>query len=143
MENRLFEVNSINTGVPHVVHFVNDLEHFDVFYVGRMIRYHEQYQPAGTNANFVEVIDKKTIKVRTYERGVEDETMACGTGSVASALISSWKGLVESPVDVRVKSGEILKIYFDKTERGFEKIYLEGRATVVYRGMLWDEAYQS
>jgi diaminopimelate epimerase len=143
VDNRCFEVDSINTGVPHVVCFVDDLDNYDVFHIGKIIRYHERYQPAGANANFVEVVDKKTLKVRTYERGVEDETMACGTGSVAAALISSWKGFVASPVDVHVKSGEILKVYFGKTDRGFEKIYLEGKAAVVYQGMLWDEAHQS
>ncbi|MDD5712254.1 MAG: diaminopimelate epimerase [Smithellaceae bacterium] len=142
IEDHPFEVNSINTGVPHVVHFVNNLDQYDVFKIGRLIRYHKLYQPAGTNANFVEVIDKHTIRIRTYERGVEDETLACGTGSVASALISSWKGLIESPVDVRVKSGEVLKIYFTKTEKGFHNIYLEGRTRVVYQGLLWDEAYK-
>ncbi len=135
-------VSSINTGVPHVVHFVDDLEHFAVFATGRMIRYHEHYQPAGTNANFVQVVDGHTIRVRTYERGVEDETLACGTGSVASALISSGKGLVASPVDVLVQSGEVLKIYFEKTETGFKNVYLEGGTKVVYQGSLWEEAYK-
>jgi diaminopimelate epimerase len=142
VEERPLEISQINTGVPHAVHFVNDLDPFDVLHIGRIIRYHPQYQPEGTNANFVEVIDKKTIRVRTYERGVEDETLACGTGAVASALISSWKGLIESPVNVRVRSGETLRIYFKKTDQGFEDIYLEGKAKVVYEGLIWDEAYK-
>jgi diaminopimelate epimerase len=143
VEGQLLEISRINTGVPHVVHFVNDLDLFDVFHVGRILRYHEQFQPEGTNANFVEIVDKGSIRVRTYERGVEDETLACGTGAVASALISSWKGLIESPVNVRVRSGETLKIYFQKTEIGFREIYLEGKTTMVYEGRIWDEAYQS
>jgi diaminopimelate epimerase len=134
--------NSINTGVPHVVCFVDDLEHFDVFNTGRRIRYHEHYQPAGTNTNFVKTVDGHTIKVRTYERGVEDETLACGTGSVAAALISCRHGLVSPPVDVLVQSGETLKIYFDRTETGFKNVYLEGGAKVVYEGCLWEEAYK-
>lgn len=134
-------VCSINTGVPHVVHYTGDLGAFDVFNTGRKIRYHSHYQPAGTNANFVTVTDRHALRIRTYERGVEDETLACGTGSVAAALISSRKGWVDSPVAVTVKSGEILKIYFDKTEKGFEKVYLEGKAAVVYEGKLWEEAY--
>jgi diaminopimelate epimerase len=133
-------ISSINTGVPHVVCFVDDLEHFDVFNAGRMIRYHEHYRPAGTNANFVRVVDGHTLRVRTYERGVEDETLACGTGSVASALIAYRKGLVAPPVDVLVQSGERLRIYFDVTETGFENVYLEGAAKVVYQGLLWEES---
>jgi len=141
IDGRDYTVNSINTGVPHVVFYVEDLDAFDVFYVGRNIRYHDQYQPRGTNANFVKSLDRRNMMVRTYERGVEDETLACGTGSVASVLISAAKGLVDSPVAVQVKSGEKLNIYFEKTATGFEKIYLEGKAKVVYEGRLWDEAY--
>jgi diaminopimelate epimerase len=135
-------VSSINTGVPHVVHFVRDPDHFDVFATGRAIRYHEHYQPAGTNANFASLIDGHTLRVRTYERGVEDETLACGTGSVASALIAAKKGFVESPVDVCVQSGETLRIHFTPTAAGFTKVYLEGMTKVVYQGSLWDEAWK-
>jgi diaminopimelate epimerase len=135
-------VHSINTGVPHVVHFVRDPDDFAVFDTGRAIRYHEHYQPAGTNANFVAVDDQHTLRVRTYERGVEDETLACGTGSVAAALIAAKKGFVDSPVDVRVKSGELLRIHFEKTADGFAKVYLEGKTKVVYQGALWDEAWK-
>jgi diaminopimelate epimerase len=134
-------VHSINTGVPHVVHFLRDLEGFDVFNTGRAIRRHEHYQPAGTNANFAAVVNDHTLRVRTYERGVEDETLACGTGSVASALIAVRKGFVESPVDVRVQSGETLRIHVEHTEEGFKKVYLEGKTKVVYQGNLWDEAW--
>ena len=141
IENTTLFVHSINTGVPHVVHFVRDPDDFDVFNTGRAIRRHEHYKPAGTNANFAAVLDNHTLRVRTYERGVEDETLACGTGSVASALIAARKGLVESPVDVRVQSGETLRIHFERTEEGFTKVYLEGNAKVVYQGMLWDEAW--
>ena len=140
--DRPSEISFINTGVPHVVHFVKNLNQFEVFDVGRKIRYHREFQPEGTNANFLEAIDRHTIRVRTYERGVEDETLACGTGAVASALISSLKGLAESPVDVMVKSGESLKIYFSKADQGFKDIYLEGKAKVVYEGRIWDEAYK-
>ena len=135
-------VHGVNTGVPHVVHFVRDPDDFDVVNTGRAIRRHEHYQPAGTNANFAAVLDGHTLRVRTYERGVEDETLACGTGSVASALIAARKGFVESPVDVRVRSGETLRIHFTPTEGGFEKVYLEGKTKVVYQGTLWDEAWK-
>jgi len=134
-------LNSVNTGVPHAVVIAGDIEKADVFNLGKKIRYHEAYRPAGTNANFIQIVDRKTIRVRTYERGVEDETLACGTGAVASALVSSAKGMVESPVNVLVKSGETLKIYFERNQGGFEKVYLEGPAKVVYQGTLWEEAY--
>ncbi|MCG6537863.1 MAG: diaminopimelate epimerase, partial [Syntrophales bacterium LBB04] len=135
-------VSSINTGVPHVVHYVDNLEACDVFGTGRLIRYHEHYWPAGTNANFVRVLDGHTIAVRTYERGVEAETLACGTGSVAAALISARQGLVSSPVEVIVQSGERLKIYFEERPAGYGNVYLEGGAKVVYQGLLWEEAYK-
>ncbi len=141
VDGKPIEVSFINTGVPHVVLFVTGLDGYDVFNLGRKIRYHEEFQPEGTNANFMEVIDRHTIRIRTYERGVEDETLACGTGAVASVLISSTQELVESPVDVKVKSGETLKIYFRKAGRRFEDIYLEGKANVVYEGRIWEEAF--
>ncbi|HOH73968.1 MAG TPA: diaminopimelate epimerase [Syntrophales bacterium] len=138
---RDFKVSSINTGVPHVVHYVDDLDACDVFSLGREIRYHELYRPRGTNANFVKILASGTIAVRTYERGVEDETLACGTGSVAAAIIAAAKGLASSPVDVRVKSGEILRIHFEKTGAGFRNVYLEGKTAVICSGRLWPEAY--
>ena len=101
-----------------MVVFINDVDGHDVFNMGRTIRYHGEYQPAGTNANFARVLNRHRIKLRTYERGVEDETLACGTGAVATALVASWTGLVDSPVDVLVKSEETLKIYFEKRTRG-------------------------
>ncbi|MDI6726693.1 MAG: diaminopimelate epimerase [Smithellaceae bacterium] len=135
-------LHSINTGVPHVVSYHDDLEQTDVFRLGREIRYHAAWQPAGTNANFVKVLGRHTLQVRTYERGVEDETLACGTGAVAAALISASLELVESPVEVIVRIGESLNIYFERNEAGFHKVYLEGSAQMVYEGRLWDEAYK-
>jgi diaminopimelate epimerase len=134
-------VHSVNTGVPHAVNFVDDIYNFDVFNTGREIRRHSHYFPAGTNANFVFVVNDHTLRVRTYERGVEDETLACGTGSVASALVASRMGFVKSPVSVHVQSGEVLKIYFEQTSDGFGDVYLEGSVAVVYQGSLWDEAW--
>ena len=89
--SRILKANFADTGVPHAVIFVEGLERIDVTGLGRAIRYHKQFSPKGANVNFVEIISKDLIKIRTYERGVEDETLACGTGSVASAIISSIK----------------------------------------------------
>jgi len=135
-------VSSINTGVPHVVQIVEDLEQYDVLRFGPSIRFHPVYQPDGTNANFMEVRDIHTIHIRTYERGVEDETLACGTGAVASALIGASKGLTSSPVSVHPKSGEVLTVYYEEKGSGFTDIFLEGDARVVYEGVLWEEAYE-
>ncbi len=88
---RELKVNFINTGVPHAIVFVSDLDNIDIEDIGREIRFHKQFSPAGTNVDFVEILDKNFIKVRTYERGVEAETLACGTGSIASAIVSNFK----------------------------------------------------
>ena len=136
------QMHFINTGVPHAIEFVDKASSVAVKDLGKKIRFHAQFQPAGTNANFVQVVDRKHIKVRTYERGVEDETLACGTGAVASALIAAKKGFVDSPVEVQTSGGEILKIYFQAKGDGFDRVFLEGDARVVYEGELWEEAYE-
>lgn len=146
VEGKSFSLNFINTGVPHVVHFADgkqELEAMDVFNYGRALRFHQRFQPAGSNANFAVVEDVHRITVRTYERGVEAETLACGTGSVASALIAAALDKVGSPVQVTTRSGEILTIYFARESQGdkirFTDVYLEGDAKVVYEADLWDE----
>ncbi len=136
------QMHFINTGVPHAIEFVDQASSVEVKDLGKKIRFHAQFQPAGTNANFVQVVDRKHIKVRTYERGVEDETLACGTGAVASALIAAQKGFVDSPVEVQTSGGEILEIYFQAKGDGFDRVFLEGDARVVYEGELWEEAYE-
>ena len=124
----------LDTGVPHVVIFVEDLEKAEVFETGKTLRNHARFQPFGTNVNFVEVRKKKEIAVRTYERGVENETLACGTGSVASAVISVLKGYVEAPVPVMTKSGEKLQIDMQRKGDEITKVFLEGKAQFVYKG---------
>ena len=135
-----FSLYTIDTGVPHAVCFVEELDSFDVLTAGRAIRFHDYFQPAGTNADFVKILDTHSLKIRTYERGVEDETLACGTGSVAAALVAAHKKLVLPPVEVLVRSGEKLKIYFEEKEGFFRNVYLEGSTKVVYQGKLWEEA---
>lgn len=134
-------VQHINTGVPHTVFIMDtakDLEKQDILSRGREVRYHSHYAPAGTNVNFITVLGQRSLEIRTYERGVEDETLACGTGATAVALVAAAKGLVEPPVDVRTRSGETLTIYFSGETP--EEVYMEGAATVVYQGQLWQEA---
>ena len=126
----------INTGVPHVVYFLEGLDSLDVKKIGRLTRYYKDFQPEGTNANFVKFLDKKSIAIRTYERGVEDETLACGTGACASAIIASLVKEVTSPVNVSTRSGEILKVYFDKDRDVFKDVYLEGEVRIIYKGQV-------
>jgi diaminopimelate epimerase len=130
------ELCFVNTGVPHAIHFVDDIKDVDVKNFGRSIRHHDAFAPRGTNADFVQMVDSKNIKVRTYERGVEDETLACGTGSVASALISAEIANMTSPVTVETRGGEKLKVHFDRQDGSFVEVYLEGRASLVFDGIV-------
>ena len=136
-----FALDSIDTGVPHAVAFIDNLDACDVFHCGRLIRNHNKFAPRGTNADFATILDRHKIRVRTYERGVEDETLACGTGMVAAALTAAQRGFVESPVDVLVQSGETLRIYFEQKNGRWQEIYLEGKVKIVYQGFLFEEAY--
>jgi diaminopimelate epimerase len=137
-----FILDSVDTGVPHAVVFVDDIDKYDVQNNGRAIRYHEYFAPRGTNADFAVVFDRHKIRVRTYERGIEGETLACGTGMVAAVLAAAARGLVESPVDVLVQSGETLRIYFENKNGLGREIYLEGKVKIVYQGLLFEEAYK-
>lgn len=134
-------VDFLNTGVPHVVVQVEDLLNHPIVEQGRDLRYHSLFAPEGTNANFMQVTGPNSLQVRTYERGVEDETLACGTGSIACALVASIRGAVSgSPVKVETRSGEHLTIHFKKKGDSFEQVALEGGTSVVYQAQLNDEA---
>jgi diaminopimelate epimerase len=134
------QLHFVNTGVPHAVLFVDD-EDTPVKEWGRAIRNHTMFQPAGSNANFVKLLENGEIKVRTYERGVEDETMACGTGAVASALLAGVLGKVQSPVDLITSGGERLKVLFDlDKEQRVDNIFLQGPARIIYEGKLTAES---
>jgi diaminopimelate epimerase len=128
------KVNFINTGVPHVVIFVNGIDGIGLKNIGRSIRSHQVFSPRGTNVNFVEEKAKNLIRIRTYERGVEDETLACGTGSTAAALIFALKNNLDNLIKVQTQSGEILKVYFQKEDGEFRKVWLEGSVRIVYKG---------
>ncbi len=141
VSGRKIKVNFINTGVPHAVIFVQGLEKIDVDKIGREIRFHKQFKPAGTNVNFVEIKGKDTLSVRTYERGVEAETLACGTGSIASAIISWFKlnprirQKKAVRLSVRTMSKDVLKVTFDLLKR-IDNVWLEGKAYLVYKGKI-------
>jgi diaminopimelate epimerase len=137
MERDIFFVN---TGVPHAVIFVDD-DRTPVQEWGREVRYHSMFQPAGSNANFVRHLASGELQVRTYERGVEDETMACGTGAVAAALIAAALGRAESPVRLITSGGEPLTVLFDlKGGPKVDNVFLQGPARIIYEGKLTAES---
>jgi diaminopimelate epimerase len=141
LDGKAYQYHSVNTGVPHVVVPVDGIEDVDVRHLGREIRFHERFQPDGTNANFI-MRREDRIVIRTYERGVEDETLACGTGAVAAALTSAMGQGTPSPVHLQTRSGEVLKVYFRQSGEIFSEVHLEGDARVIYTGMMWEEAWQ-
>ncbi|KAF0152068.1 MAG: diaminopimelate epimerase [Ignavibacteria bacterium] len=136
-----------NTGSPHIVIRIEDvlknsldlsssykkIEEFPVYDIGKEIRYHPDFAPEGTNVNFVQVENGK-IKIRTYERGVEDETFSCGTGAVASAVLMLYNKLVNKPVEILAKSGDQLFVDFIFDGQKFTDVSLTGPAKVVFNG---------
>lgn len=136
-EERDIPYSFVNTGVEHVVVNVADLgSGIDPISLGPSIRFHPDFAPGGTNANFMDVTGKNTLKVRTYERGVEAETAACGTGIVASALIAARAGKVAAPVEVTAASGCILAVDFRLTDDSAKDVSLLGPAEHAFRGEL-------
>jgi diaminopimelate epimerase len=125
----------IYTGSPHYIRFVSDVQNYPVVDEGKKIRYDEQFKPGGTNVNFVELLQDNTIFVRTYERGVENETLSCGTGITAAALAAALKGY-SSPVKINSLGGN-LSVEFKSGQSGtFQEIYLVGPAKMVFKGQL-------
>jgi diaminopimelate epimerase len=129
-------VHSLNTGVPHAVLFVADADKAMVQSLGAEIRNHPRFAPRGTNVNFVQVLGPNSIRVRTYERGVEGETLACGTGVTASALVASALRGFTSPVRVRVQGGDVLEVSFEGGNGQFENVGLSGPADFVFEGRM-------
>jgi diaminopimelate epimerase len=125
----------INTGSPHCVKFQKDIDKIDVNTEGKIIRWSEDYAPSGTNVNFVEIVERG-IYVRTFERGVEEETLSCGTGVTASAIASVLAGQIDSnPVSVKTKGGN-LSVSFKIDRAKIKDIWLSGPATFVFEGMI-------
>jgi len=129
-------LHSLNTGVPHAVLFVPDADKAMVQQLGPEIRRHPHFAPKGTNVNFVQLLGPNSIRVRTFERGVEGETLACGTGVTASALISSKLHKFNSPVKVQVQSGDQLEVSFVEKNGGFADVRLSGPAEFVFGGRM-------
>jgi diaminopimelate epimerase len=139
---RRLPVSFIDTGSPHVVvPIVNlrgdpSLNGLDVVGLGRAIRHHGCFAPAGTNVNFIEKVGAKSIKIRTYERGVENETLACGTGAIASAIVATRRWKIAPPVTVIPRSGMRLRVDFSDLDGSISNVRLAGPAKVVYTGLI-------
>ena len=129
-------IHFINSGVPHVVIPVSGIDDVDVRREGAAIRYHKMFSPKGANVNFIEKRGANKIVIRTYERGVEDETLACGTGVVASALIFAATEDVNGPIGVLVRGGNELHVGFEKTGTQFKNVTLTGPAEFVFEGTI-------
>lgn len=135
-----YPVTFVDTGVPQAVIFVEEDE-VPVKKWGRKVRFHELFEPRGTNANFVKKLGPNKLKVRTYERGVEAETMACGTGAVAASIYAAMLKGMDSPIEVETSGGEILTILFDLQDGPVvENVYLQGPTRLICSGNLTAEA---
>ncbi len=126
----------VNTGVPHAVMRTDDLRNVDVQEVGSAVRHHRDFSPAGTNVNFLQILPDGGLSVRTYERGVEAETSACGTGVTACGLIAAKKGWVTLPVQVCTLSGDVLVVDGELTEEGACGVTLTGPSEHVFEGTI-------
>jgi diaminopimelate epimerase len=133
-------VHSINTGVPHAVVAVDDLSTIDINNLGSAIRRHDRFAPSGTNVNFMEVRGSSDIAVRTFERGVEGETLACGTGMVANAIVHHELTGEPSPISVTVHSGDTLQVSFEKSGDSYTRVTLTGPAEFVFEGEIQNPA---
>jgi len=130
------EVHSINSGVPHAVLFVPDADKAMVQQLGTEIRHHPHFSPKGTNVNFVQILGPNSIRVRTYERGVEGETLACGTGVSAAALVVACVHGFTSPVKVQVQGGDLLEVSFTRSGNEFSDVRLTGPADFSFEGKI-------
>jgi diaminopimelate epimerase len=133
-ENEIHQVHYLNTGVPHVVLFKDQIERINLQQIGPYIRHHAVFNPNGTNVNLAQRLSGKEIQIRTFERGIEGETLACGTGATAVALAAAYCYQFESPVHIRTSSKDILKIGFHLKDQIFSQVTLTGPAHCTYRG---------
>ncbi len=131
----------VDTGVPHMVYQVDDINNCDLMNIGTKTRRHKLFDPKGTNVDFIELIDDHNLKMRTYERGVEGETLACGTGAAASALIAYARGKVSPPITVTTVAGKKLIIDFKYEKNQFSNVSMEGEALVSCVGQMKPDAY--
>lgn len=154
LSREVIKYSFVDTGSPHVVINVNDIldpasnqkkifngiNDLPVYSLGKGIRFHNDFKPAGTNVNFIEVAGD-IVYIRTYERGVEDETLACGTGSVASAIVVSLSDNLKPPITLKTFGGDNLIVNFKSENQKFENITLTGPAKVVFEGSVDEKIF--
>lgn len=138
LEDRCMRAHHLNTGVPHLVIFCEDLSSVDLSYWGPRLRHHPSLRPAGANVSFAQVspVSSNVVELRTYERGVEGETLACGTGACAAALAAAREYGLCSPVTIQVKSGDLLTVEWSGSPEDAEELTLVGPAVRVFEGEL-------
>jgi diaminopimelate epimerase len=136
LEDDPFTYHFVDTGSPHAVLTVsrNFMDEVPVEELGRAMRHHRAFSPSGTNVNFLAKASKNTIRMRTYERGVEAETLACGTGAVACCIVAAELWKMRTPITVMTTSDKKLSVAFAKHESGYSNVYLSGPADVVFEG---------
>ncbi len=134
--DEIFMTHYVDSGVPHVVVPVAKIEDVDIRSLGSALRHHPMFAPRGANANFSEQRGPRRIAIRTYERGVENETLACGTGVVASALIFAATAKITGPIDVLVRGGDTLQVDFERDDDQFAHVTLTGPADFVFDGTI-------
>lgn len=140
VDGATYTLHYLDTGVPHTIFFVDKIEDQPVLTLGSKLRNHPHFAPKGTNVNFVEILSPQSITIRTYERGVEGETLACGTGAVASAIVSALKKQLKTPIEVKTKSQESLHIDFHFDTLGnIQDVFQTGCATKTFQGVFYTE----
>lgn len=130
------QLHAVNTGVPHAVLVIPHLEKVDLATLGPVIRHHRLFQPSGTNVNLMRIESRHRITLRTYERGVEAETLACGTGAAACAVIGTALGHLQPPIDALTASGQRLTVGFHQDHKPWEGLFLEGPARILFEGAI-------
>ncbi|CAF23166.1 diaminopimelate epimerase [Candidatus Protochlamydia amoebophila] len=135
-ESKIYYVHSLNTGVPHIILFAENIEQFPLERMGPFIRYHPLWKPDGTNFSIVQHLHGQTFMIRTYERGVEAETLACGTGATAAALAAAFQYRLSAPISMQTRSGICLEIGFTLLNQKFTNVTMTGPALAVFNGSI-------
>jgi diaminopimelate epimerase len=137
--NKVISGHFVRLGDPHYVVYTTNLRDHPIVGLAREIRYHESFAPEGTNVHFIEPVSRQQLRIRSYERGIEDETLACGSGCVSAALTTFCSSQTMPPVTFEPQSGIPLTVHF-RTDNGFQDIFLEGDARLIFEGNLTREA---